>query len=242
MGGVPFDPNDADSVLVRRLKDDLRRLGEEFPERVVQPLTIPGGSLPAEAPELKLPRLLQSSCGQRQERLMQEGASKRQRNADRLVTTNLQKRLLSFIEAFARTLKMHCKTMEHRQQRQEALAAAGTPLDLLQGGADWDSDSTRLSEDELLTLEEAQTSAALQQTVDANQSDLALLEAMGKITEANDHCQDLRIHKLAAFLRQHFCSNPGKAQARREPTRLLIFTQLRRHQALLGASIAGTPG
>ena len=36
---------------------------------------------------------------------MQEAAGKRQRNADRLVTTNLQKRLLSSIEAFARTLK-----------------------------------------------------------------------------------------------------------------------------------------
>ncbi len=76
----------------------------------------------------------------------------------------------------------------------------------------------------MLTLEEAQTSAALRQTVDASQSDLALLEAMGKIAEANHHCQDLRIHTLEAFLRQHFCSNPGKAQTRWEPTRLLIFT------------------
>ena len=223
--GVPFDPNDLDSVLVRRLKDDLRRLGEEFPERVVQPLTIPRGSLPAEAPELELSRLLQSYCKQRQHRLIQEGASKRQRNADRLVTTNLQKRLLSSIEAFARTLKVHRKTMERRQeQRQEALAAAGAPLDLLRGGADWDSDSADLSEDELLTMEEAQTRAALRQTVDANQSDLAMLEAMGKIAEANRYRPDPRIRKLEAFLRQHFCPNLGEEQTRWEPTRLLIFT------------------
>ena len=82
--GVPFNSGDLDSVLVRRLKDDLRRLGEEFPERVVQPLTIPRGSLPTETPELELSSLLQAYCKQRQQRLVQEGASKRQRNADRL--------------------------------------------------------------------------------------------------------------------------------------------------------------
>jgi len=223
--GVPFDPSDLDSVLVRRLKDDLRRLGEEFPERVVQPLAIPKGSLPDETPELQLSRLLQAYCKQRKQRLIQEGASKRQRNADRLVTTNLQKRLLSSIEAFARTLKVHSNTLEARQQRHhEALTAAGASLDLLRGGADWNSDTANLPEDELLNMEAAQIRAALRQTVDANQSDLDMLEAMGKIAAANRHRPDPRIHKLEAFLRQHFCPNLGEAQARWAPTRLLIFT------------------
>ncbi|MXW39619.1 MAG: DEAD/DEAH box helicase [Synechococcus sp. SB0668_bin_15] len=223
--GVPFNPRDLNSVLVRRLKDDLRRLGEEFPERVVQPLTIPRGSLPTETPELGLSRLLQAYCKQRQQRLVQEGASKRQRNADRLVTTNLQKRLLSSIEAFARTLKVHANTMEARQQqRHGALAAAEASLDLLRGGADRDSDTAELPEDELLTMEAAQTRAALRETVDTNQSDLDMLEAMGTIAEANRYRPDPRIHKLEAFLRQHFCHNLGEAQARWAPTRLLIFT------------------
>ena len=140
--GVPFDPGDLDMVLVRRLKDDLRRIGEEFPERVVKPLIIARGSLSGETPELKLSQLLQSYCKQREQRLIQEDASKRQRNADRLVTTNLQKRLLSSIEAFVRTLKVHRKTIEDKQQqRHEALVAAGAPLDLLRGGADSDSDN-----------------------------------------------------------------------------------------------------
>ncbi|MFM8275662.1 MAG: hypothetical protein ACKN89_01525 [Cyanobium sp.] len=39
--GVPFEPSDLDTVLVRRLKDDLRRIGEEFPERIVEPLSVP---------------------------------------------------------------------------------------------------------------------------------------------------------------------------------------------------------
>ena len=223
--GVPFNPSDLDSVLVRRLKDDLRRLGEEFPERVVQPLVIPRGSLPAQTPELELSRLLQTYCKQREQRLVQEGASKRQRNADRLVTTNLQKRLLSSIEAFARTLKVHANTMEARQQqRHGALAAAEASLDLLRGGADRDSDTADLPEDELLSMEVAQTRAALRQTVATNQSDLDMLETMGTIAEANRYRPDPRIHKLEAFLRQHFCPNLGETQARWAPTRLLIFT------------------
>jgi hypothetical protein len=105
--GVPFDPKDLDTVLVRRLKDELRRIGEEFPERIVEPLAIPRGSLPPDTPELKLSRLLQNYRKQREERLIREGAGKRELNAERLVITNLQKRLLSSIEAFARTLKVH---------------------------------------------------------------------------------------------------------------------------------------
>jgi len=223
--GVPLNPSDLDHVLVRRLKDDLRRLGEEFPERVVQPLTIPEGSLPTETPELKLSRLLQTYCKQREQRLIQEGASQHQRNADRLVATHLQKRLLSSIEAFARTLKVHRNTMKAQQQeRHGTLAGAGESLDLLRGGADQDSATADLPEDELLTMEAAQTRAALRQTVDTNQSDLDRLEAMWTIAEANRDRQDPRIHKLEAFLRQHFCPNLGEAQARWASTRLLIFT------------------
>ena len=164
--GVPFEPSDLDTVLVRRLKDDLRRIGEEFPERIVEPLSVPKGSLPANTPELALSRLLQKYRKQREQRLIKEGATKRQLNADRLVITNLQKRLLSSIEAFARTLKVHRKSLDQKQeQRREALAASGAQLDLLLGGADSDSDLAELTEEELLNLEEAQTRAALRQTL-----------------------------------------------------------------------------
>ena len=84
------------------------------------------------------------------------------------MTTHLQKRLLSSIEAFARTLKVHANTMEARQQQHHgaSLAAAGASLDLLRGGADRDSDTADLPEDKLLNLEAAQTRAALRQTAD----------------------------------------------------------------------------
>ena len=223
--GVPFEPGDLDTVLVRRLKDDLRRIGEEFPERIVEPLSVPKGSLPADTPELELSRLLQKYRKQREQRLLLGGATKRQLNADRLVITNLQKRLLSSIEAFARTLKVHRRSLDQKQeQRRESLAASGAQLDLLLGGVNNDSDLAELTEDELLNLEEAQTRAALRQTVEADQSDLALLERMGEIAAANRSLADPRIKLLEKFLRSHLCPNLGEAKATWNPTRLLIFT------------------
>jgi SNF2 family DNA or RNA helicase len=223
--GVPFDPKDLDTVLVRRLKDDLRRIGEEFPERIVEPLAIPRGSLPPDTPELKLSRLLQNYRKQREERLIREGAGKRELNAERLVITNLQKRLLSSIEAFARTLKVHQRSLaEKQEQRRGALAKGGAQLDLLLGGAERDSDLSELSEDDLLNQEEAQTRAALRQTVQADQGELELLKQMGEIAEANRHRPDPRILRLEAFLRTHLCPDLGEAGAAWQPTRLLIFT------------------
>jgi hypothetical protein len=54
--GVPVKPRDLDPVMVRRLKSDLRHLGEKFPERRVEPIVISG--LPNDAPELLLSRKL----------------------------------------------------------------------------------------------------------------------------------------------------------------------------------------
>ena len=213
------------SVLRQWQEEMISRFGEEFPERIVEPLAIPRGSLPPDTPELKLSRLLQNYRKQREERLIREGAGKRELNAERLVITNLQKRLLSSIEAFARTLKVHQRSLaEKQEQRRGALANRGAQLDLLLGGADRDSDFSELSEEDLLNLEEAQTRAALRQTVQADQGELELLKQMGEIAEANRHRPDPRIIRLEAFLRTNLCANLGAAGARWQPTRLLIFT------------------
>jgi SNF2 family DNA or RNA helicase len=225
--GVPFDQNDLDAVLVRRLKDDLRRIGEDFPERIVEPLRIPKGSLAPDTPELALSRLLQKYRKQRERRLLAEGATKRQLNADRLVITNLQKRLLSSVEAFARTLAVHQRSLaEKRQQQRDA------QLELLQGGVDADSDLAELSDEEVLGLEEAQTRSALRQTLAADQSDQELLEEMARIAAAHRQRPDPRITLLEQWLRKHLCPGLGAVTAGGEnsrdlqwqPTRLLIFT------------------
>jgi len=217
--GVPFDQADLDAVLVRRLKDDLRRIGEEFPERIVEPILIPKGSLAADTPELALSRLLQQYRRQRERRLLAEGASKRQLNADRLVITNLQKRLLSSVEAFARTLAVHQRTLEGKQHQQR-----DAQLELLDGGVSADSDLAELSDDEVLNLEEAQIRSALRQTLAADQSDQQLLEQMAMIAAAHRSRPDPRIEKLAEWLKQHLCPGLGSADLQWQPTRLLIFT------------------
>lgn len=217
--GVPFDQGDLDAVLVRRLKDDLRRIGEEFPERIVEPLRIPRGSLAADTPELALSRLLQQYRKQRERRLLAEGASKRQLNADRLVITNLQKRLLSSVEAFARTLAVHQRTLDNKQQQQR-----DAQLELLVGGVSADSELADLSDDEVLNLEEAQIRSALRQTVAADQSDQQLLEEMARIAEQHRRRPDPRIEILAKWLKQHLCPGLGSSDLQWQPTRLLIFT------------------
>ncbi|MEN9541094.1 MAG: hypothetical protein RLZZ459_1185, partial [Cyanobacteriota bacterium] len=209
-----------EAVLVRRLKDDLRiALNEAFPERIVEPLRIPRGSLPPDTPELELSRLLQRYRKQREARLLAEEASKRAINADRLVITNLQKRLLSSVEAFARTLAVHQRSLAARQQSERL-----SRMELLEGGISADSELAELSDDEVLDLEDAQTRSALRQTLEADQSDQQLLEAMAKIANSHRHRPDPRIEKLADWVQQHLCPGLGSADLQWQPTRLLIFT------------------
>lgn len=217
--GVPFDQGDLDSVLVRRLKDDLRRLGEEFPERIVEPLRILKGSLDPATPELALSRLLQQYRKQRERRLLADGVSKRQLNADRLVITNLQKRLLSSVEAFARTLAVHQRSLAEKQRQQRE-----AQLELMQGGVGADSELADLSDDNVLNLEDAQTRSALSQTLAADSSDQQLLEQMAKIAEEHRHRPDPRLALLETWLRKHLCPGLGTDDLQWQPTRLLIFT------------------
>ena len=94
--GVPIkDSKLLDAVMVRRLKQDLREIGEVFPRREVIPIVI--DNLPATAPELQLSELLQEYRHLREERL--KDVAKNIQNSAILVTTSLQKRLLSSMEA-----------------------------------------------------------------------------------------------------------------------------------------------
>src|SRR3954451_21107783 len=50
--GVPVRPRDLEPVMVRRLKSDLRHFGEQFPERVVEHISLT--ALLEDTPELVL--------------------------------------------------------------------------------------------------------------------------------------------------------------------------------------------
>ncbi len=82
--GVPIkDSKLLDAVMVRRLKQDLREIGEVFPRREVIPIVI--DNLPATAPELQLSELLQEYRHLREERL--KDVAKNIQNSANLVTT-----------------------------------------------------------------------------------------------------------------------------------------------------------
>jgi superfamily II DNA/RNA helicase len=103
--GVPVKNASAlKPVMVRRLKGELRKhVGSQIPDRKIVPIVIDG--LPSDSPELLLAERLAAYTEILDSRLAAAGT--RAKAFGRLVTIALQKRLLSSIEAFARTLSVH---------------------------------------------------------------------------------------------------------------------------------------
>src|SRR5215475_12139526 len=66
-GQGEIEPAQLEPVMVRRLKEDLRRLGQTFPERRIEPVVIDG--LPETAPELILATKLAEYRDLRRKRL-----------------------------------------------------------------------------------------------------------------------------------------------------------------------------
>src|SRR5208282_4631107 len=83
--GVKVVKKNLDSVMVRRLKEDIRELFGGFPKREVVQIDITG--LPAKAPELELSRLLDEYRQARQNRL--KDAAKRQQTEAALLICHL---------------------------------------------------------------------------------------------------------------------------------------------------------
>src|ERR1022692_4241532 len=154
--GMKVSKKMLDDVMVRRLKDDLRKISGGFPERKVVQENIDG--LPQDAPELRLPALLDEYRITRELRL--SGDSRRTQSASGLLICGLQQRLFSSIEAFARTLRVHRRTVQ--KQRDASLAkeeTAAIRADLLAGRVSSDDDRAVVSEQDLAGEEEAQFAA-----------------------------------------------------------------------------------
>ena len=220
--GVAVRKQDLEDVMVRRLKEDLRQIGVELPERLVVPEVI--DDLPAETPELRLAELLSRYRELRNQRLVSAG--KRERAAENLVISNLQKRLLSSIAAFDRTLRVHRNTLEKRaaragRQRPVRLEA----LDLLQGSIDGDDERAGGDEEELLLEADAQHEAAVSSALEASEEEWTLLNAMQQIAEAARYEADSRVLRLEQLIRQHLCPRLGQPGAEWAGERLLIFTE-----------------
>ncbi|MFH7241794.1 MAG: DISARM system SNF2-like helicase DrmD [Spirulina sp.] len=211
-----------EDVMVRRLKKDLRAIQiTDFPERKVEPVNIDG--LPKDAPELVLSDLLQEYRSCRQKRLKKTSASNQR--AAMLVVISLQKRLLSSIEAFARTLKVHRASIERQATNQAPHLLA--QYDLLENSVGFDDDRAEVDEQELEQEEDNQMAAATQATseTDISQRELDLLEEMTVIAEKARHQADGRILKLFDWLKENLCPDLGHPGAVWNNRRVLIFTE-----------------
>ena len=230
-----------DDVMVRRLKEDIREVAGGFPRRNAVQIDI--DHLPEDAPELVLSKLLDEYRGLRDERMKNQ--TRKKQAAASLLISGLQQRLLSSIEAFARTLRVHRRTV---QRQWEAQHPAGDPLekrddtalDLLARSVGSDDDRAELSEDDLAIEEETQFEAATRATTffDPAATDLFakeqnLLDRMTRIAEAMRALPDARIHKLVDWIREHMCpdlpplgkESPLKTPPQWNDTRIIIFTE-----------------
>jgi superfamily II DNA or RNA helicase len=220
--GVPIESvKQLEPVMVRRLKDDLRKLEGGFPVREV--VEVPIAGLAADDSELALPQLLDEYRQAREERL--NGAPKSAQAASALVLCSLQKRLLSSIEAFACTLSVHRDAFE--AQAKKAAGARRQPagdgraiaqLRFLTTAPDADDDRSEANEDDLKKEEDAAIAAATVKA-DTDRPNLSfdrergLLVRMTELANTARSIPDARVKHLIIWARAH------------KDRRVLIFTE-----------------
>lgn len=216
--GVPVAPADLEPVMVRRLKSDLRLLGEQFPERQVEPIRLTG--LPSDAPELVLARMLAEYGAMRARRLARSppGAT----NQGRLAFVGLQQRLLSSIAAFAATLRVHRVSLV-RHERTSAGAAAA----FIAGAPETEDEATdevaaklALQREEDAATEAATAVGVIEATPAEVAAELAHVDTMLTLAERHKEDADLRIAWLERWVRTHMA--PGGTWSAR---RLVLFTE-----------------
>jgi superfamily II DNA or RNA helicase len=224
--GVKVVKRNLDDVMVRRLKDDLREIVGGFPKRHVVQVDISG--LPADSPELRIAALLDQYRSLREERLA--GESRRTQSASGLLITGLQQRLFSSIEAFAKTLAVHRKTVKKQWEQTPSTPAVTTSLDLLTESVGADDERATLSEEALAAESDAQMEAATTATIGptTDQSSKSLFDReqqlLDEMTELADKARfqpDGRVKKLAEWIRAEQLKD-GKHWT---DIRVIIFTE-----------------
>ncbi len=238
--GVRVLKTHLNEVLIRRLKSDIRELEGGFPRRNVIPTVI--DNLPPDAPELVLPKMLNDYRLEREKRLSKE--TKFRQIAGALVIGGLQKRLLSSIEAFTRTL------IEHRKSVEKALVNSTPPseiskpdrkkLERLTTGEEFDEEW--IGQENNLDQQEAQhepgfhdrmtqattvsTDASQEKTRIALRHELSLIDQMIQVAETRRYNADERVRIIIQWIEEHMCSGLSTMDHPQwNERRLLIFTE-----------------
>ena len=217
--GVPVLPADLEPVMVRRLKSDLRLLGERFPERRVKAIHLSG--LPHDAPELVLARKLGEYDAARSKRLVRLPPGQAARG--RLSFVGLQQRLLSSIAAFAATIRVHRNGLVGQTRVAAAEAAA-----LFTAGAPEIEDDVRdeMAAERELELEDAAathaaTSCAMAgATADELAYELTLVDEMLAIADRHKDDADARVRWVAGWVRDNMITDGAW-----NGLRLILFTE-----------------
>jgi SNF2 family DNA or RNA helicase len=224
--GVRVVKRNLDDVMVRRLKDDLREIVGGFPKRHVVQVDVSG--LPDDAPELRIATLLDQYRTLREERLA--GENRRTQSASGLLITGLQQRLFSSIEAFARTLAVHRRTVKKQWEEALSAAAAAASYDLLGQSIGPDDERAALSEEALSFEADAQMEAASIASIGPRRDQLAqslfereqrLLDGMTELAEKARSQPDGRVKKLKTWIE----SNQLKDGKDWSDLRVIIFTE-----------------
>ena len=239
--GVPVRGKKAlDEIMVRRLKEDIRAVQGGFPVRIIDRIAIDG--LPVDAPELVLSNLLDEYRTTREERVA--SASRRSQAAAGLLVVGLQQRLLSSIEAFARSLKVHRATVQRQRDREDAGNGVAFDQAILLTTPDSDDERGEWTADDLEAEETAQIEAAtLAAEVDGPQDEgqellwrreQQLLDQMQSIAEEARHYPDAKMRSLIDWIRANLCPGiPEFGKSRRgdapkwNERRVIIFTENR---------------
>ena len=235
--GIKVRKSDRDQVMVRRLKEDIRLVLGGFPERVVEPVVLDG--LPSDAPELRLAEMLDRYDRLRQRRL--GGLDRRRRAQAQVAYVGLQKRLLSSVKAFSKTLAVHSRTLERalefaeRGRLEELAKRHELLLEHFAQPASSDDEDAELNEGERQKLEdlatEAATAAGLEDaTPDHLRQELDFVREIQKVAAPAADQPDYRVRRLAEWIEKNLC--PGATLKGDGPSagpwadrRLLIFTE-----------------
>ena len=241
--GVRVGKKMLEDVMVRRLKDDLREVVGGFPKREVVQVDIDG--LRIDAPELQLAAWLDEYRLLREERLA--GESRRTQTAAGLLICGLQQRLLSSVEAFSRTLRVHRKTVKKQwDQAQAQVSTEGVRAELFAEAVGSDDERASLSEEEQAAEEDALVAAVSEATrgpedaaSDLFNKEQQLLDRMTELAESSRFLPDARVKELLAWIRANMCSKLGSPGAKWNSTRLILFTEYEDTRRYLQQQLSG---
>lgn len=265
--GVSIDgPEELEPVMVRRLKEDLRKLGvSDFPKRRVVCWSLEqrdgiwwGRAEDEESREI--------GPGEGAELLLSEKLVKYTelmapaKGRGKLVFARLQQRLLSSVEAFARTLRHHEQTVLRAEraaaeaeavEQAHAAAYAEASAESAATADDTDDDGGYgIDDEEQEAREDAETQRLSQAAGRPSAQARALLDEMRELAEQHRNAADAKVLLLLDWIRRNQCpaarlggADPA-ADGRWSERRVLVFTEFaatkRYLRQILSAAIDGT--